>query len=89
MSPQKMEELVLRCPTGRCNRDAYQPLPSTSDPQEEVLQIAFSLVQLKKVELQIAGTVKACEWSQDGIKPAKDGIKPAKERIEGPPKEPS
>ena len=82
MSPQKMKELVLRCPTGRCNSDAYQPLSSTSDPQEEVLQTAFSLVQLKKVELQIAGTVKAFEWIQDGIKPIKEGT-------EGPPKEPS
>lgn len=54
-----MKELVLRCPTGRCNSDAYQSLSFTSDPQEEVLQTAFSLAQLKKVELQIAGAVKS------------------------------
>lgn len=59
MSSQTMKELVLRCPTGRCNSDAYQSLSSTSDPQEEVLQTAFSLAQLKKVELQIAGAVKS------------------------------
>lgn len=55
-------------------------LSSTSDPQEEVLQTAFSLVQLKK--RRVTGTVKAAEWSQDGIKPTKEGT-------EGAPKEPS
>ena len=48
----------------------------------EVLQTAFSLIQLKKAEVQMAGTVKAAEWSQDGTKPTKEGI-------EGTPKGPS